>query len=230
MNDNDDDGVKRLFRAMEGLDAASSTDHTPYLDRLPALVEAEMAGEAVAVQFADLLSHLDGCFECSEEYAALLDLALAEARGELPQPASYPPLRLPTQLAIQQLVGRVAEALSQTPRQVKNLPVVLQTFFELARESVSPLTLDQSPALVMGLSNSSPELLGQIMAAYYALSNVFERYPAGQLEQMPRADLQALLQKAASEQVKYYNLSGAAANAFTEVLTREVLTKYRGVA
>lgn len=225
MSSEQDNNLARLFRAIDDLDNQLPEDHSSFLERLPSLIEAEMAGEDVAEQYSDLLAHLDICLSCETQHAILLDLALADERDPSPQAVSNRPLRLPRPVAIQQLVRKIAEALIQKSDQVRNLPMVLQTFFELALESPQPLSFDNTPALVMGLGNESPEILAPIMAAYYAIQAVLKQYPAAEIEAMDNDRLERILQQAALEQARLYGLSGAAANTFVNTLVREFTVK-----
>src|SRR3990172_1622064 len=104
------DGVRRLFQAATGKNTHLPSDDE-YRAQIPALVDAEMAGENIASLFPDLLAHLDTCPTCDAEYAALLELAMAEEGGELPQPNNFPPLRLPGKVAFQRLVRQIAQSI-----------------------------------------------------------------------------------------------------------------------
>jgi hypothetical protein len=217
------EGVNRLFRAIEGLDSAAEADHEKYLAGLSSLVEAEMAGENIASLYPEILAHLDTCVSCGAEYSALLELAMAEARGEIPQPATFPPLRLPRPIAIQQLVRRIVEALLKSPDQLEDLVFVLQTFFEQVQDSPDRLTLEPTSALVMGLSGETPQSLPEVMSAYYGLTAVLERYSAVQLQALEPSALEQTLRQIAQEEVRRYDLRGGAEKLFVDTFVREVL-------
>jgi hypothetical protein len=57
-------------------------------EALDAYVEAQIAGQSYAAYRPDVAAHLDACVSCSEAYAILYDLRLAEQRGH--EPASIP--------------------------------------------------------------------------------------------------------------------------------------------
>lgn len=60
------------------------------LAALPAYIEAELGG-IIQRQDSDLIRrHLLLCHECSSTYLAVLELALSERRGQLPQTRDYP--------------------------------------------------------------------------------------------------------------------------------------------
>ncbi len=57
---------------------------------LPGYVDAEVGGLAGDLRYAPVRHHLLLCPSCEEAYLELLELALAEEEGRLPQPARYP--------------------------------------------------------------------------------------------------------------------------------------------
>jgi len=61
---------------------------------LPDYLDAEMRGERLDARTAAVRRHLLLCQECSEIYALLLELAIVEARNELPdvEPPAPPDL------------------------------------------------------------------------------------------------------------------------------------------
>lgn len=96
MNPSDADNIpaplKRLRDALWG-EPEDDISHAKCRALLPAFVQAEADGEPVAKLYARVKHHLDHCDECGEEYALLLDLELAEMRGEIEFASAISPTR-----------------------------------------------------------------------------------------------------------------------------------------
>ena len=217
------DGLARLRRAMSELNEDPSVTHDDYLAQLPALVEAEMAGADIRRLYPELLAHLDWCAGCEAEYAALLDLALAEARGALTAPAKYPRLQLPPTVALRQLVRQMAAAILQAPTQLEDLATVVQTFFEEVDHSTTRLTLEPNSPLVMGLNDKSPAPLPRVMAIYYALETLLKRFSALELRNLTQPQLEAELQQIAQQEAQRHFMKGKAAEMFVASFVQEAM-------
>ncbi len=81
--------LRRLNDALWN-NSEDDVSHEECREGLPQLVADETAGVNAADKYARIQRHLDHCAECGEEYAMLLDLALAEMRGELNLEPSAP--------------------------------------------------------------------------------------------------------------------------------------------
>ncbi len=222
--DNQADGLNRLFRAVSGEHDPAFCDECRAL--LPELVEAEMAGEDVAALYPTVLDHLDTCADCDAEYAVLLDLALTEERGELPQPATYPDLKLPQPVLVRRFVRRLAQAVLDTlaPQHAQELAVVAKTFFEQLAGAVGRLTLQESPSLPMGLGGQRSETLPTVMAAYYAVATLLEKYTAAELQVLSeKGALENVLRQIARDEAKRHDLRGKAEKVFVDGLVKETL-------
>lgn len=79
----------RLARAAFGV-TDDVLSHEECITWLPEFVDAEIGGERVAEKFPQVKQHLDLCDDCSEQYAELLELTLAERAGDIPVPATIP--------------------------------------------------------------------------------------------------------------------------------------------
>ncbi|HID62873.1 MAG TPA: hypothetical protein EYP49_09080 [Anaerolineae bacterium] len=78
-----------LVRAVLGLpDNGMACDECQA--RLPAYVDAEIGGIFGHPRSLLVQRHLLLCFGCAAAYLELLDLALAEDQGRIPQPTHYP--------------------------------------------------------------------------------------------------------------------------------------------
>ncbi len=51
---------------------------------LPALIDFEIGGGDVRVQFSTAIAHVHQCPDCAEEYKALREVARLDAQGRLP--------------------------------------------------------------------------------------------------------------------------------------------------
>jgi hypothetical protein len=80
-----DELTAQLRRLQDALwhDAEDAMTHNECRAALPQFVEEEAAGVEVSSKYPRIQRHLDHCPDCGEEYAMMLDLALAEVRGEL---------------------------------------------------------------------------------------------------------------------------------------------------
>lgn len=218
------EGLSRLFRAAGGEHNPADCDECRA--HLPSLVEAEMAGEDVSKLYSQALAHLDTCADCDEEYAALLDLALAEERGELPQPTTYPALKLPRAIRMQRVVRQVAQAVlgALNPQRAQELAVVTQTFFEQLAESPGRLTLREAASLPMGLGGRAPETLRAVMAAYYALNTLLEKHSVAELKALvEQGGLEPELRTIARAEAKLNNLRGGAEKIFVDTFVKQIL-------
>jgi len=81
-------GQTQLVRALTQPADANVCDHI--VAQLDDYIDAQLAGEAYVEQYPEVALHLDACETCAELYAALYDLARAEATDSLPQPAHTP--------------------------------------------------------------------------------------------------------------------------------------------
>lgn len=80
-----------LARLAKVIQLVPGRDCEPILAQLEAYIAHQLAGKAYRRLLASVADHLDGCVACSQAYARLYELALAEAAGRLPTPAHIPP-------------------------------------------------------------------------------------------------------------------------------------------
>ena len=132
--------VLRLARATFG-DAGDALSHQDCIDALPEYVDAEIAGERLTEKFPQVKRHLDSCGNCSEQYAELLGLTLAERVGEIPTPAKIPepdlaflpPLSEPVPvISFSEFVKQKAAAILQAvaPTELPDLSGIVDSFFK----------------------------------------------------------------------------------------------------
>ena len=174
---------------------AQATDHPPDDSAcaecqawLPALVDAELAGGDVASLYPKTLAHLSGCENCDATYAAMLDLALAEAEGRLPQPASYPEVQLPPQVQLRRLTGQLLDTIFATlaPARLAQLGDSLQTFFaQLSSLPPGQLPVAQpgpdTDAATAATAAASAETQVMVRITYEVLAELLAQYTAAEL-------------------------------------------------
>lgn len=217
------ESLNRLFRATSGEHSPADCDE--YRAWLPSLVDDEMAGKETTRLYPQVLAHLDTCAECDEEYAALLDLALMEERGQLPQPATYPEVKLPRQIRLQRLVQQIARTTLNAldPRHVQELTLVAQSFFEQLAEAPGRFKL-QSAAMPMGLGGLESATLPALMATYYALTTLLDRHSVAELQALARrGTFEKELQQTGRKEARRHNLRGNAERTFVDHFVKQVL-------
>lgn len=82
--------------------------HAECLERLPEVIDAELAGESIVQRFPTIKHHLDCCDTCAQEYAELLDSEWAEQHSVLSTAQSASPPNLgflpPPRRSLQEVV------------------------------------------------------------------------------------------------------------------------------
>jgi hypothetical protein len=206
----------RLFRAADGLKAMEPAGHEVYLAQLAEFVESELAGENLAARYANLLAHLDVCVSCSAEYAALLDLAIAEQNGLLAEGQGMPALRLEflASPSLSELVrgwvgqiGRVLDA-----RMLPDIDALLGPFLQRAQAlGDQPL-----PALSPSLGEGQDAL--RVLAATYATTQTIVADIARRTsEENPSPDVfRAFLRSQAEQEAARQGIKPDQAQAFAE--------------
>ncbi|MCL4395615.1 MAG: hypothetical protein M1482_12585 [Chloroflexi bacterium] len=162
-------GLERLARAVAG-DTEDGISHEECVSVLPELVDAEIAGESIARKYGRFKHHLDICPACAEQYVALLDLALAEEAGTLPEPESIPgpnldflraqapavPVLQPgPEMTLPEFVKQKAlEILNATaPAQVPDLLSVVDAFFRQVSQLSGDLAFQRGAGQALGLGS-----------------------------------------------------------------------------
>ncbi len=72
--------IERIYRTGE-----NELDCEAFQALLPRYIDVEIAGDDAAHQFPGALAHLAQCPDCAEEYVGLRQIAMMEARGDLPE-------------------------------------------------------------------------------------------------------------------------------------------------
>jgi hypothetical protein len=142
---------RRLGNALWNPDE-DKLSHEQCREAMPSLILAQVMGEPFAERFSPVKHHLDHCDECATEYAELLDMALAEQRGALRQPANIPRpdlAFLPTpqetlQTRVREWTRNIVGQLM--PKSLDELDAVARVFFgdlglRQAHEEKTPYTL-----------------------------------------------------------------------------------------
>ncbi|MDL1895071.1 hypothetical protein FBQ82_02250 [Anaerolineae bacterium CFX7] len=176
MNPSDADNIpaplKRLRDALWG-EPEDDISHAECRALLPTFVQAEADGEPVAKLYARVKHHLDHCDECGEEYALLLDLELAEVRGEIEFASAISPAA-PRSLeqTLQELARRIVESLA--PASLPEFGVIAETFFARV-EQLGTFELRPSAAQALGLGRRDTNPALNILAASYAATQTLAR-------------------------------------------------------
>lgn len=218
--------IDRLFRAVGG-------DHDPIQCEecralLSRYVQAEIEGEDARHLYPQVASHLDGCIECDGIYAEMVDIAVSEERGELPEVQDYPEFNLPLVLRLRRLTRQIARAAMSwvDQRQVDDVDVVAQVFFERLAGTTERLTLQPS-ALPLGLGNNDTLALPFVMASYYAMQSFLAKYTLSDIEALRDTNaLEKVLNEFAIEEVKRYNLQDKSYEVFVKTFVEQVLSHF----
>jgi hypothetical protein len=140
---------------------------------LPSYVDAEVGGLAVG-GYPEVKRHLDLCSDCEAEYLEILELALVEDAGELPEAGALPVpdlAFLPTP-SLSGYVHNLAESLvaATEPGLLTDLRAIADVFFERVAALGSQFTLERgwAPALGFG-ADEVPEAL-KLLGATYAVT------------------------------------------------------------
>ncbi|HZQ08036.1 MAG TPA: hypothetical protein VFD70_15745 [Anaerolineae bacterium] len=169
-------GAARLGEAVWNADDA--VVHEDYLARLPEYIDAEVVGVNVAQLYPDVKRHLDQCDRCAEEYAALLDTALAEARGQLPRPTVLPQpdlafLRQTAPMFTDVILQWARALITQLhPAGARELSVIAETFFEQAQALGGEFYLKPGPAPALNFGRGEPSDTLKTLAATYATTRI----------------------------------------------------------
>ncbi len=220
--------IDRLFRATGGDHDSIQCEECRAL--LPRYVQAEIEGEDARdlhSLHSQVASHLDGCIECDSIYAEMLDVAVSEERGELPKVQAYP-FNLPLGLRLRRLTRQIARAAMSwiDQRQVDDVDVVAQVFFERLAGTTERLTLQPS-ALPLGLGNNDTLALPLVMASYYAMQSFLAKYTLSDIKALQDQNaLEKVLNEFAIEEVKRYNLQGKSYEAFVKTFVEQVLSHF----
>lgn len=217
--------VDRLFRAAGGDPDPIPCEECRAL--LPRFVQAEIEGEDARHLHPKVASHLDGCIDCDAIYAEMLDIAVSEERGELPK-VEPSPFNLPLALRLRRLTRQIARAAMSwiDPRQVDDVDVVAQVFFERLAGTTERLTLQPS-ALPLGLGKNDTLALPLVMASYYAMQSFLAKYTLPDIEALQDQNaLEKVLNEFATEEVKRYNLQGKGYEVFVKTFVEQVLSHF----
>lgn len=145
---------------------------------LPAYVEAELQGLDAAALYPAVKRHLELSPDLEEEYIALLEIGLAEERGELPNdlilPAAaslsfLPPLTEVPSLAeyVRSLVFDLARL--RAPEWLDELEVISESFFRRIKALGNPVRLDARLAPTLGIeSGDALSPLEMLATTYFA--------------------------------------------------------------
>ncbi len=187
--------VRRLARLLAG-DEDETMTHQECQNMLPEYVDAEIAGEDLAMKYPQVKQHLDLCDVCSQQYADLLELVDAERTGKIPVSIRIPNpdlsfLNVPT---FSEFVKQKAQAVLSAiaPDQVPDLESIADTFFRRIGSS-GELSLSASAAQSMGFG------LGDLGTPLNTLAVTFAATRA-LVDSLSAADVDALCEQNLLEQ------------------------------
>ncbi len=216
------DRIDRLVRVLD--EHAVSVQCEECEAMLPTLADEEMAGLRISERYPELALHIDTCPTCGPAFADLLDVLLADERGEFTAPDAVPPPRLPLSLRLERFTILLARAvLRVNGPSLEMLSDVARVFFERLSETDGQFTLAYAPAAVMGLGGESPALPA-LVAAYRTAAAVIQSRPPGGLRALhAEGKLEPLIRARAEEEAKAARLSRSEASVFVAEVTREAL-------
>ncbi len=184
--------AERLAAAMVD-DAPDALDHATVEDQLPAYVEAELRGVAVAQAFPDVNRHLRRCDECFELYTDLLQIEL----GELPAPLPLPQASYLDRLRSYVLQGTEVILSALHRDRLRDLPLVAEVFFSTWQGQFDRLLLQPQPQTAFNFSSDTPVALRFLAATLVTTgrlgqtlseTQVTSLQAAGQLESVVRRE------------------------------------------
>lgn len=185
-------GVERLAAALVD-DAPDALDHATVEDQLPAYVEAELRGVAVAQAFPDVNRHLRRCDACFELYTDLLQIDL----GELPAPLPLPQAPYLDRLRSYVLQGTEAILGALHRERLRDLPLVAEVFFSTWQGQFDRLLPQSQPQTAFNFSSDTPVALRFLAATLVTTgrlsqtlseTQVTSLQAAGQLESAVRRE------------------------------------------
>lgn len=216
--------LQRLREALWG-EPEDDISHAECRAMLPEFVEAEAAGEPVARHYPRIKHHLDHCDECGQEYALLLDLELAEARGDIEFVSA---VSTSTPRAFQDMLRELARRIlhSLAPANLRDLEVIADTFFARVQQlGTFELRLGNTQAMGLGQRDTNPALT--ILAASYAATQTVTReITRAQFDEWAQAktlagEIETRVNRAAREIGIEREFAAQFARAYTEQIARE---------
>lgn len=184
--------ARALARAVLGL-PEDDMSHEECLAALPEYVSAEMEGIPLTPNLVKVRRHLAMCESCSDQYAELLEAAMAVETGEISVSESMPEPNLrflsesPTPEAadgpspaplnpaevlrkyIEETARRVLGVLS--PKRVPTLQAITEPFFEQIGLLGGPFVLEPLSARAMGFEGGEADEALTILAATWVATN-----------------------------------------------------------
>ncbi len=200
---------------------------------MPAMAQAEMAGERLARLFPASYAHLDICEECSLQYAELLDM-LMEMEAAVGQTAAISPPTLPPRMTT---ALRIRNWVSATLRQMldrfqvsaDDVEEMLSALMErLPQLPAAPTALaTEQMALAFGGEDEETPLL---LATWFAAEKLADSYTTAQLHALTREkQLASRAREIAETTARQLNLSGSARRNFVEQFVKSVEADPAGV-
>jgi len=216
--DSENDKVNRLFQAVDG---GADLDHEGCLALLAVYVEAQRAGENAGNLYPQVVRHLDTCEACDAEYAALLDLAIAEERGLIPRRVGRPEVDawfLPSHEMANYVQGFVKRLLGKLLPDIGELDWLSSLFLE------GRPVLKESGLVVSPLSDAGTALALKVLAATYGTTQAIVDIGLAEGEDMPTVveRLRVLAKDEAVRQGLPQNLAADFAVQYAEIVSKDI--------
>ncbi len=200
---------------------------------MPAMAQAELAGERLVRLFPISYAHLDICEECSLQYAELLDM-LTEMEAAVGQAAAVAPPILPPRLTI---ALRIRNWVSATLRQMldrfqvsaDDVEGMLSTLMERLPQlpaAPAPLATGQMALAFDGEDEETPLLL----ATWFAAEKLADTYTTDELQALASArQLANRAREVAEATARQLEMPGRARRSFVEQFVKSVEADRAGV-
>ncbi len=178
------DPLMHLARAVAGVEDPALS-HEECETQLPTYVDEEVAGLKVAQLYPEVKHHLELCNRCAALYLDMLELALAEAAGQIPltEPVPAPDLSfLPAVSFVELAKGKVLEITrgilaKLAPAGIGELDIFGDIFFERLGEVGRDFILTPRSVSALGFSSEgAPLWLRTLVATYETTRRLAESY------------------------------------------------------
>ena len=212
------DRLRALAEAVENGTVSDSACET-CRSLLPALVEAELAGESLSDRFPDVWRHLTVCDVCSALYADLLEISMLEEAGELPTPATVPAPDL--SFLASRLVRHKARVMAKAilgrmmPESLRDFDLLIELVVERI-EAVGPdFRIQSTSELALAFGAEVPPAVPVLAATLTTTRIVLEKLRTPESDrEVTRAQLDDLIERVARRQARKMGLSKPEAESF----------------
>lgn len=157
--------------------APDALDHATVEDQLPAYVDAELRGVAMARVFPDINRHLRRCADCFELYTDLLQIEL----GELPEPLPLPQVPYLDRLRAFVMQGTETILGALHRERLRDLPLVAEVFFSTWQGQFDRLIAQPQPQTAFNFSSETPVALRFLAATLVTTGKLGQQWSDQQM-------------------------------------------------